>query len=438
MSEPSSEKKEVTPEKRASLIDSRKSSTDRPLPPRSATPSGFATDFSTSFNYFDKSFLTRPIAMSSATFSVARDTMYSTKEKIITAPDAAQPQDYGLLVDCAAVVIQCATRKHLAVQEANRRRAHRRMGKNNGIAESIDIEIPTNIATIRGASVDIREEEAAEAAEEASYGLMDEMAATVIQTKARQMSAKRRVDGMKEARKRNFEAEVNASLEQSAAITVQAAQRRHAAQKLLKEKSGEKLNTSTGSSSPAPAPPKSDEPTQSPSTFSRKRQQQARVGGQSVTGSLSHSSSLNGPNDGDGSGYGLSVLFFDSTALLLDRRATVQSLWGIRVLHAVAMEMKSKEFLPQLEASKWIQGPLRSVIPDTALTASHSPGASPPQGQRPGSGNRPSSAGRLPPLEKRPGSGDSKKLDPIESPPKKASPAKPAVTTGAKKPVAKK
>lgn len=388
----------------------------------------------------NESFLSRPIALDSSSFAAVRSTFTNPITR----------EDPGLLQECAAVVIQCACRKHLAVKEYKKRKrvrdSSRRGSGVSGVAESFTIAVP---------SIEYADGE---------ESLLNQAAATVIQTKTRQYQARKRVNKLKDEKKKAFEHELQESLETAAAITVQSAQRRYVATKVAKEKRrtsvdaqtkgdtpGDRNSAEPGpgdkqrSPEPAPSttdgaagngesprqstsPQHSDEPTRA--HFSKRRQN--RVGDTSVTGSISatstgsdshhhspeadrHATSDGGAGGEDrssgssssSSGYGLSTLFYNATAVLLDRKAFVKSLWGVRILHAVAMDCKSRTFLPQLEVSRWVQGPLSSVIPVSELqlapnephTVAHNgPSA---LGSSPSS-NRPTSATRLAPLDKSP------------------------------------
>jgi hypothetical protein len=393
----------------------------------------------------NESFLSRPIALDSSSFAAVRSTFMNPITR----------EDPGLLQECAAVVIQCACRKHLAVKEYKKRKrvrdSSRRGSGVSGVAESFTIAVP---------SIEYADGE---------ESLLNQAAATVIQTKTRQYQARKRVDKLKDEKKKSFENELQQSLETAAAITVQSAQRRYVATKVAKAKRRTSVDADTKgdtpdkkrSPEPAPSttegatgngesprqstsPQHSDEPTRA--HFSKRRQN--RVGDTSVTGSISatstgsdshhHSPEADRHAAGDGgaggegrssvsssSGYGLSTLFYNATAVLLDRKAFVKSLWGVRILHAVAMDCKSRTFLPQLEVSRWVQGPLSSVIPVSELqlapnephTVAHngpSALASSP------SSNRPTSATRLAPLEKspsRPGSANKTHNQPDPLPP---------------------
>lgn len=69
---------------------------------------------------------------------------------------------------------------------------------------------------------------------------------------------------------------------------------------------------------------------------------------------------------GSGRGAGLTAVFAAATDFIIDARNAGRPLWGVRALHAVAMGLQAPNFLPDLELSRWVEGPLGSVLPLTA------------------------------------------------------------------------
>jgi hypothetical protein len=85
---------------------------------------------------------------------------------------------------------------------------------------------------------------------------------------------------------------------------------------------------------------------------------------------LSEHISAAAPTVHGGSGVGLSAAFFAAGGILLDRTADPPKLWGVRILHDVAMdEPRGVGRLPLLEHSSWVHGPLGSTIPWTHAAA---------------------------------------------------------------------
>ena len=195
-----------------------------------------------------------------------------------------------------------------------------------------------------------------------------------------------------------------------AARTIQATQRRHAEQRRFAERKQQQHEEG------APSPP----PAQQPAATSASA---------NTVGAASHApsklrSTVAAAHIPAGSGHGLSAVFYSAMSALLERTTAPAErcmFWGVRALHTVTMdialegasaEASDEPRLPNLEVSRWVQGPLGSVVPLTAKVSEAARGAT---------GTSP--RGRLPALQHTTGGGKSPagsvEASPTASPPSK-------------------
>lgn len=344
--------------------------------------------------------LTTAFALSSvASFaSLKRDDPAAAKEVVQWDPSMLHPT---LIHECAAVVLQCKWRVYSAKQrmlQLKRQRAETRHAEDQHQLEEVSaLAIQRNFRghLVRQRSGD--HEQAGDGGRPRSAGskpgpkefgsdqaaprrssvpsgpLTQEQAALRIQCMQRSHAARAETQRRREARAAEFAQEIDASRQEDAARLIQANQRRHIQQRRFKD---QLERTRSGEPSP---PPQGAAP--------------AAAGGAGGASSHHHQAfpaKLRADVEAAatipaGSGVGLSALFFTACGQLLDTKAAVgrerTMFWGVRILHAVTMDLAMEAMqsgdasrLPSLEVTRWVQGPLGSVLPMTqSVAAGRSP-----------------------------------------------------------------
>lgn len=227
---------------------------------------------------------------------------------------------HGLLHECAALVLQCKWRVHMARVQFKKKR----MIKNNAFHSVCDTEL-AEVGAITIQRV-FRGHRARAHALQAPLSAV--RAAMKLQRAFRCYKARELRRELSEERRRRFDEEIAASREHEAAVMIQTNLRRHRVQK--------------------------SKTAAVPATYPRK----LRLAVQEVS------------VVGDGDGRGLSILFDVSQSELMDSRVP-RLCWGVRILHAVAVDIAldpddpRQSRLPSLEVTRWVQGPLGSVLPMT-------------------------------------------------------------------------
>jgi hypothetical protein len=218
-------------------------------------------------------------------------------------------QTPALMRECAAVIIQCKWRVHVARKRVKTLRERRKQQRQIDDDTQLQAVAATSIQrTFRGHTV------------RAATPTLQVRAAVRIQCLFRKRKARREVTTRKDLRAASFAAEVQQSLEQDAARLIQSHQRRLRDEKIVREI---RLGRSERSLAPS-------------------------------------------------TGYGLSTLFYSTCGALLEKNSVGRCLfWGVRILHAVAMDeiMEHQGRFTLLEPSRWVQGPLGSIVPLTRSAA---------------------------------------------------------------------
>eukprot|EP00672_Neobodo_designis_P018334 CAMPEP_0174832056 /NCGR_PEP_ID=MMETSP1114-20130205/3460_1 /TAXON_ID=312471 /ORGANISM="Neobodo designis, Strain CCAP 1951/1" /LENGTH=567 /DNA_ID=CAMNT_0016065907 /DNA_START=172 /DNA_END=1872 /DNA_ORIENTATION=- len=270
--------------------------------------------------------------------------------------------NHTLIHECAAIVIQGKWRVHEArcvVMRLKRERDGRRRNEDERQLEEVsamaiqrnfrghNVRAHTGAARRPGTPAKAREP----GEQPPRRALSPNTAAVKIQCRQRTNLAKAEVNKRREQRQVRFAEEVEESLQTEAARTIQATQRRHAEQKRLAERKA--------AASGGPAPSNAAEPH-----------------------AIKFRTTVAAAKIPAGSGHGLSAVFYAATSALLEKSTAPAErclFWGVRALHTVTMDIALEAStddsgadprLPNLEVSRWIQGPLGSVVPLTSKVAS--------------------------------------------------------------------
>jgi hypothetical protein len=274
--------------------------------------------------------LTTAFALSSvASFAVLlRDDPVSAKQ-VMNWDTSKEP---SVLHECAALIIQCKWRVFAATRRVKQMRRDTRAAR--VASDQLELEqISAGAIQRQYRGFQVRKTSPVSSAQRRAK-ISAHTAAIRIQALHRQRTARAEAEVKRQARAADFAEEVRQSLEDESARKIQC----HIRGRLERKKLTEKL----------------------PPDNNNGKDEKMPVDGRTRAGVVG------------GSGEGLSKVFYAVGGQLLENTNVVERrlFWGIRLLHAVAMDIvldpsHDAERFPQMEISRWVQGPLGSVIPVT-------------------------------------------------------------------------